>query len=117
MMDESILDNIKQMLGIESLTTEFDLDICSAINSAFFTLFQLGISLTEPFQITETTTWNELTTTAPKEVIREYIYLKVRLVFDPPSSSFVAEALKDRISELEFRLNIHVDTGGGVVYG
>lgn len=116
-MDSVILEDIKRMLGIAPSTTEFDMDIVSAINSAFFTLYQLGIGLHEPFAVEEDTDWSELDTTVPKQVLRDYIYLKVKTVFDPPSSSFVAEAIRDRISELEFRLNIQADNGGGEVYG
>lgn len=116
-MDSVILEDIKRMLGIAPSTTEFDIDIVSAINSAFFTLYQLGIGLHEPFVVEEDTDWSELDTTVPKQALRNYIYLKVKTVFDPPSSSFVAEAMRDRISELEFRLNIQADNGGGEVYG
>lgn len=116
-MNSNILADIKKMLGIEENSNEFNIDILSSINSAFFVLYQLGICLDEPFYVTNSTTWDDLTTTAPKVVIRDYIYLKVRLTFDPPGTSFVLDALKDRISELEFRLNIHVDNGGGEIYG
>lgn len=116
-MDDTVLFDIKKMMGIEAETTEFDIDLLSSINAAFFTLYQLGVSLDHSFYVTEDTLWTDLDTTAPIPVIRDYIYLKVKLVFDPPSSSFVTDAMKDRISELEFRLNIHVDTGGGVIYG
>lgn len=116
-MDSIVLEDIKKFLGISSDVYEFDIDIISAINSALFVLYQLGIGLSEPFSVDKSTTWDEIETTAPKQVIKDYIGMKVRMVFDPPSSSFVAEALRDRLSELEFRLNIHVDNGGGVVYG
>lgn len=115
--DTIILADIKKMLGIEESVSEFDLDIKSAINSAFFTLYQLGIGLLNPITIDETTTWDEFDTTAPKEVIREYLFLKVKIIFDPPTSSFVMDAQKDRIAELEFRMNIHVDNGGGIING
>lgn len=116
-MTEVVLTDIKKMLGIEPEVNEFDIDVLSAVNSAFFTLYQLGIGSEEPIVIGSDTTWDDFTTTAPKNVVRDYVYLKVKMVFDPPSSSFVAEAMKDRIAELEFRLNIHVDNGGGVING
>jgi len=116
-MTEVILVDIKKMLGIEESVSEFDVDILSSVNSAFFVLYQLGIGLEDPIVIDQYTRWGDFETTAPKNVMRDYVYLKVKMVFDPPSSSFVAEAMKDRISELEFRLNIHVDNGGGVVNG
>lgn len=116
-MDTVIQTDIKKMLGIEESTTEFDIDIRSGINSAFFTLWQLGVGIDELISIDETTTWAEISTSVPLDVIREYLYLKVKAVFDPAGSSFVANALQERISELEFRMNIHVDNGGGVVSG
>lgn len=116
-MDSIILEDIKKMLGIDSVVNEFDVDILSGINSSFFTLYQLGVGLKEPIQITDITNWSEIETTAPLNVIRDYIYLKVRMTFDPPQTSFVMDAIKNRISELEFRLNINCDNGGGVIYG
>lgn len=116
-MDTNVLDDIKKMCGIEESTTEFDVDILSQTNSAFFVLYQLGVGLIDPITITETTTWDEIETTAPKQVIRDYVSLKVKRIFDPPSSSFVGEAMKERLAELEFRLNIQVDNGGGEIYG
>lgn len=117
MDDEIILTKVKKMLSIESSTTEFDVDIISHVNSAFFTLFELGIGPNTPFSIDDTTTWASFETNVPKQVVLNYIFLKTRLVFDPPTSSQVLEAYKDRISELEFRMNILTDNGGGEVSG
>lgn len=111
----TILNEIKQMLGIVPETTEFDIDILSSINSAFFTLHQLGIGGSTAFYIEPNSVWADLQTTINYTIIRDYLYLKTKVVFDPPSSSSVAEAYKNRISELEFRMNIEVDNGGGVV--
>lgn len=114
---DSILADVKQMLSIEPSVTEFDVDILSHINSAFFTLFQLGIGPTSPFYINSDTTWELFETIVPKDVVRDYLYLKTKLIFDPPSSSSLIEAIKDRIAELEFRMNIYTDNGGGIVSG
>lgn len=116
-MDESmpILTSVKKMLNINDDTTEFDLDILSHINSAFFALNQLGIGPSTPFSISSSTTWSSFTTNVPKDVVLDYVVLKTNLIFDPPSSSTVLDAYKDRISELEFRMNILVDSGGGTV--
>lgn len=108
---------IKRMLGIESSVTEFDIDIISHLNSAFFTLCELGIGPSKPFYVTEDTSWGSFETTVPKQVILDYLFLKTKLIFDPPTSSPLIEAMKDRISELEFRMNIYTDNGGGVVNG
>ena len=110
-----ILSDVKRMLGIEVTTTEFDIDVCSHVNSAFFTLNQLGVGPSTPFYIDATTEWSAFETSVPKQVVLDYLYLKTRLVFDPPTSSQVMDAYKDRISELEFRMNILVDNGGGEV--
>ena len=111
----TILNEIKQMLGIVPETTEFDIDILSNINSAFFTLHQLGIGGSTAFYIEPDSVWADLKTTINYTIIRDYLYLKTKVVFDPPSSSSVAEAYNNRISELEFRMNIEVDNGGGVI--
>lgn len=116
-MDTVILTDIKRMLGIEESASEFDVDIISGINSAFFTLWQLGVGLDGIIRIEQSTTWDEIATSIPRDVLREYLYLKTKAVFDPATTSVVANALQDRISELEFRMNIHVDNGGGVVSG
>lgn len=116
-MDQVILVDIKKMLGIEESVSEYDVDIQSSINSAFFVLHQLGIGSNGLIQIGPSTTWDEISTSSPKEVVRDYVYYKVKLVFDTPGSSFVADAIKDRISELEFRLNICSDNGGGIING
>lgn len=112
-----ILNEVKRMLSIETSVTEFDIDIATHINSAFFTLFELGIGPSTPFYITTDTTWESFETIVPKQVILDYLFLKTKLVFDPPTSSPLIEAMKDRISELEFRMNIYTDNGGGVVSG
>ena len=112
-----ILDDVKKELNIGFDVHEFDLDIRSHINGAFFSLYQLGVGPSRPFRIDNNTTWDEYETSIPHDVILDYINLKVALVFDPPSSTSVIEAYKDRISELEFRMNVEVDDGGGNVTG
>lgn len=118
-MDESstILSTVKKLLNIDDNTTEFDADIKAYVNGAFFSLHQLGIGPSVPFSIDDTTTWGDYTTSVPKSVVLDYLHLKTAIIFDPPSSSSVVEAYKDRISELEFRMNILVDNGGGDVTG
>ena len=107
---ESILNSIKKMLGIEAEYTHFDPDIIIHINSAFMTINQLGVGSEVPFISSDLETWEELfedIKTIP--AIKTYVYLKVRIVFDPPASSFVLEALKSQAAELEWRLNAQVD--------
>jgi hypothetical protein len=119
-MDDTnkILDDVKKMLSIDTELEEFNIDILSHVNSAFMTLYQLGIGPQDDiFQIDKNTTWGELETSVPKGIILDYLYLKTNVIFDPPASGSVMEAYKDRISELEFRMNVLVDSGGGDVSG
>lgn len=106
----SILTSIKKMLGIEETYTHFDVDITIYINSALMVLNQIGVGPDEPFLITsKTETWAGLLGQANVEAVKTYIYLKVRLVFDPPTSSFVLESINKMITELEWRLNVQVE--------
>lgn len=114
---EKILTNVKKMLGIQQEVNEFDIDVTSHINGAFLSLNQIGVGPTIPFSVDNTTIWSSFETTVPKDVVLDYVYLKTKLVFDPPTASNILEAYKDRIAELEFRMSIIVDNGGGVVSG
>ena len=114
---ETILSDVKRMLGIQPEVDEFNIDVTSHVNGAFFALYQLGIGPSIPFVIDATTEWSSFETIVPKNVVLDYLYLKTKLVFDPPAASNVFEAYKDRIAELEFRMSIMVDNGGGVVIG
>ena len=108
----SILTTIKKMLGLEEDYTEFDIDIVVLINSALMTLTQLGIGPSSGFLITSAEdTWASfLGATTELEGVKTYIYLKVKSVFDPPTSASVLEAIKENITELEVRLNIQAET-------
>ena len=110
-MEESILTSIKKLLGITEEYEHFDQDIIMHINSVFMILTQMGVGPEEGFTISDsTTTWNEFTNDDKKiEAVKSYVYLKVRLLFDPPASSSVMEAMNRSISEFEWRLNIAVD--------
>lgn len=108
-MDDSILNTIKKMLGISSDYTAFDTDIIFDINSVFLSLNQLGIGPVSIFSITDASSnWADFSNIS-KNIIVTYVYLKVRLLFDPPSSSFVLNSISDQIKELEFRLNALVE--------
>lgn len=108
---DSILTSIKKMLGIEAEYTHFDNDIIMHINSVFMTLNQLGVGPEEaPFITSELETWNDAFGDIKNVfAIKTYVYLKVRMVFDPPTSSFVMESMKNQATELEWRLNMQVD--------
>ena len=108
---DSILDTIKKMLGISSDYLAFDTDIIVSINSAFMILNQLGGGPTECFSISsKESVWSDFLGTAVNlEAVKTYIYLKVRILFDPPTNSAVLDAMNRMISEHEFRLNVQVD--------
>lgn len=110
-MEESILTSIKKLLGIAESNTDFDTDIVMHINSVFMILRQLGVGPETGFNITgNSETWfNYLGEEKNKlALVRSYIYLKVRLLFDPPVGS-VLESINRSISEFEWRLNVEVD--------
>lgn len=104
---DSILDTTKKMLAIESDDTGFDLDIITHINGVFTTLQQLGIGPSEGFMITDkATTWTNFLGVDKFNAVKSYMYLKVRLLFDPPSSGSVLASFERQITELEWRLNV-----------
>lgn len=111
-MSDSILTSIKKLLGIEENYTIFDQDIITHINSVFMILSQLGVGPTEGFSIENNTeTWTDyLGAESPNlNSVRSYVYLKVRLLFDPPTSSAAIESINKLIGEFEWRLNVQVD--------
>lgn len=108
----SILDDIKHMLGITSEETAFDSDIIIFINAAFGDLTQLGVGPTIGFQITDKTNeWVEFTADPRLSSVKTYIFLKTKLMFDPPGTGFVLNAYERQIEELQFRLNVVADYG------
>lgn len=109
---ESILNSIKKMLGPSADYDHFDPDIIMHINTVFMTLTQLGVGPSDGFYIEDdTTTWLEFVPDLKNfQAIKTYIYLKVKMVFDPPQSSSVLEAMKQQITELEWRLNHAAET-------
>jgi len=108
---DSILLSIKKLLGIAEDYTIFDSDIIIHINSAFMILKQLGVGPEEGFSITDSTSvWTDFIADIDKiNLVKSYIYLKVRLLFDPPQSGIAVDSLKNQISEFEWRLNVEVD--------
>lgn len=109
--NNSILNDIKKMLGIASDYTNFDTDIIIDINSVFMILNQLGVGPKDGFKITGADeTWSDYVSDEDNlEAIKSYIHLKVKVMFDPPLNSTVMEAHKQMISELEWRLNVQVE--------
>ena len=108
---ESILTSIKKLLGIDEEYTQFDSDIIMHINSVFLNLTQLGVGPSEGFQIEDDSdTWEDFIGDSNKlQAVKSYVYLKVKLLFDPPLSSSVIESMNRMIAELEWRLNVAVE--------
>lgn len=110
-MEDSILISIKKLLGIPKEYEHFDTDIIMHINSVFMILQQLGVGPVEGFHIeNDSDTWEDyLEDSSQLHIVRSYMYLKVRLLFDPPASSTHMNAINQQISEFEWRLNVAVD--------
>lgn len=104
----SILDSVKKMLGMDPEFTAFDIDVTLFINAAFGSLRQLGVGSDTGFVIADNTTlWSQyITNLAFVGMIKSYIFMKVKLVFDPPATSFGIDAVKNQIQELEWRINV-----------
>jgi len=105
---DSILNSTKKVLGIAEDYTAFDVDIILHINSVFSTLNQLGIGPDDGFAIEDDTeTWTTyLEGDLRKNSVKTYMALRVRMLFDPPTTSFHLEAMNRQIQELEWRLNV-----------
>lgn len=110
---ESILNSIKKMLGISEDDDSFDVDIIIHINTALMTLTQLGVGPPDGFRIEdEIPEWGDFISADSKqyEAVKTYMYLKVKLVFDPPLSSAVLVSMEQMAKEYEWRLNNAVET-------
>lgn len=107
-MSDSILTSTKKILGISVDYTVFDLDIITHINSVFSTLEQLGIGPEGGFAIEDdSAVWTDfLGDDLRLSAVRTYVYLRVRLMFDPPTTSYLIESMRNQVQELEWRLNV-----------
>lgn len=107
-MEQSILNVTKKNLGLDSDFTDFDTDVITHINAAFSVLGELGVGPDAGFEIDGADqTWDLLGLTVGQlSKVKTYVYLKVRMLFDPPSTSFHIDAMKNQIQELEWRLNV-----------
>lgn len=108
---DSILTSIKKLLGIAEEYDHFDPDIIMHINSVFSVLTQLGVGPTSGFSISDkTAVWSDFVESDSRlEMLKSYMYLKVKLLFDPPLGTASIEAINRQISELEWRINVTVD--------
>ena len=111
-VDESILLTIKRLLDIEEDDDSFDTDVISHINSTLADLAQLGVGPDEGYIIADDiTTWRDLVGGSNLlTFVIDYVYLSVKLVFDPPQSSALIASMEKRIEKLEWRVSTAVDT-------
>lgn len=111
-MDDSILVTIKQMLGLDINYEPFDTDIIVLINSCLMTLTQNDVGPSEGFFIKGVDeTWSDfLTNPVMLQGAKEYIYLKVKMIFDPPTNSYVMDAYKQQADELIHRLQMQAES-------
>lgn len=110
-MEENILESIKDLLGIQAEDTAFDIDVLVNINAIFSTLYQLGVGSEGHYVVLDgTEKWNDIFEEKDLvDFIKLYTYMKVRLVFDPPTNSSILQALNEQAKELEYRILLQAD--------
>lgn len=115
-METSILKSTKKILGLGSDYTAFDLDVITHINAVFSTLHQLGVGPPGGFSIADdVANWDDFLSDNPMiHTVKTYMYLRVRLYFDPPSTSYTLAALEKQLQELEWRLSTMREETGWV---
>lgn len=107
-METSILTSTKKLLGLAEDHTEFDLDVITHINSVFSDLTQMGIGSASGFAISDdTAVWEDyIEEDLELSSVKTYVFLRVRLLFDPPTTSYLMTSMKEQIEKAEFRLNV-----------
>lgn len=111
-MEKSILTSIKKLLGIDGSCTDFDQDVMIHINTVFMTLHQLGVGPNEGFRISsEKQRWSDyIEDESNLDAVKTYIYMKVKMIFDPPLNAATIEAYNNSINEFEWRLNVQAES-------
>jgi len=110
-MEQSILTDIKKMLGIMPDQSMFDAVLLIHINSGISQLSLLGLVPEASFLVTNETTWLTLSTDLTLlSFVRPYLYSKVKIIFDPPMSAAHVESLKESIKEFEYKINLHIES-------
>lgn len=113
-MEESILISIKSMLGIDDDCDSFDEEIIVFINSVFSTLYQIGFDPAKNYMIqSNEESWTDILNGdyGLLNLVKPYVYAKVRMLFDPPTSSFVLESLTKYADELQWRIQVQSEGG------
>jgi hypothetical protein len=115
-MSDSILESVKKVLGLSADYDVFDQDLILNINSVLSTLNQLGVGPAAGFMIEDdTATWTTFLGSDPRlNNVKSYMALRVRMVFDPPTTSFLLSALKEQIEELSWRINVQREEEGWI---
>ena len=110
-MNESILQTVKKGLGVPEWDDGFDTELIMHINTALMILTQLGVGPTGGVFVTSVEdTWASIIEGSFElEMVKTYVTMRVKLIFDPPSSSFVLESIKNQLAEFEWRLNVQVE--------
>lgn len=109
-LNDSILDVTKKILGLPPEQTAFDLEIITHINSTFVVLNQLGIGPSGGFFITDNVTqWSAFIGTEAINSVKSYMGLRVRMLFDPPTTGPATDAMNKQAEMLEWRLHTHME--------
>lgn len=105
-MEESVLTSVKKILGVPEDYTAFDFDIITHINGVFSILYQMGVGPEEGFYIEDDSAiWGDFFSDTDLNVVRSYVFLRVRMLFDPPTTSFLLDAMNKQIQEFEWRIS------------
>jgi hypothetical protein len=106
-MEQSILISTKKILGLSDDYTVFDLDIITNINAAFSVISQLGVGTETGFYIDDSSDlWTDFIPNSNiLSMVKTYVFLKVRMLFDPPTTSFLITAMNEQIKEYEWRIS------------
>lgn len=119
-MDGSILDDVKKQIGIYITNTDFDEALIMAINSVLFNMYQMGIVVPNYSISDSTTTWSSILVNPENlamDTLKTWVGLKVKMIFDPPTSSILAEAIRENLKEMEWRLYITENYVGEIQNG
>lgn len=105
-----ILSDVKDYVGLQETDTAFDSELLMGINAVMFVLNQYGVGPEEPFIATSASTWEDFVGDDPVGGIKEYVNMRVKLLFDPPSNTYLAQALNEQIKEFEWRISVEADS-------
>lgn len=105
-----ILETVRKLVGGSEGNDVFDIDLLTHINSTFSVLTQIGVGPASGFLVTADSKWSDFLGDEIKlEMVKSYVYLKAKLIFDPPQSTSVAQAMKQQADEFEWRASVEVD--------